>query len=315
MFSWVLKTLIPLRLSFTGGGGGDGGEAERIRAEEAQRKALEEQNIRRINAVFGTTDVDYTDVASPLWYDPEQGRSISAGDATSRYSRYVTPEYIEQYSSYVPDPESGQREMFSPDRAQAYLDEIATLSGDYDPTALQTQASENAAARKASLEGVYGDIMNYYGDELNRQKSRSGATLKADIARRGIYGSSAGQAGFDRLNELAQLKTADLEGKAAGAISELKAGDKSAEANLIDMIMSGGDIGSAMSQAHSGLSSRLEQTSQGARAENLTGLFDDLNTLYGQSRYVDQYNQGLRQGSSGVVTPGTRGGYSGTIVA
>lgn len=330
--SW-LKIFLPfVRLEFGGGGGGDGGEADRIRQEEAAEKRRIAEDINRIRAVFGETDADYTTL--PSLYQPGVG-DVSPEDLIAQQQDIIALEEArrQRYADLPRDegqyyPESYEQWVLSQDETinapRKYVDpriaaeeEIARLQeqyGGYDPGALQTQAEAAAATRASSLEDVYGNIMDLYQTELGRQRDVERAKTEAALAKRGLYGSTVEEDIFERLGDIYGTKLTELEGRASGAVTDIEAADERAKLDLINLIQSGGDAASAMRSAESQLESGLRQREQEALSTNLANLFEGMSELYGQRQYVDQYNRGRREGASGVITPGSSGGYSGTII-
>ena len=329
--SLLLTLVMPLKMGI-GGGGGDGGaqaEADRLRAEESQRDYRIAQDKAKINALFGVTDYDYETMPEVLSYDgglkSATGRAAELETLQGLLSEAeADPDYAGSYGSR-PGASTGYSdagyETFSP-RTASWQDQIASLQDDpavamlsgHDPSALTTQAGESEAARGATLEGVKGDIMSKYLDELNTQFGRKESDVHAMLAGRGLTRSTVGQSIFDRLGEISDVKKVGFEESASSAIDKMRTADEATRSNLINLISAGEDYGNVRTTALSELESNISGAKSQAMAQDLSNLFAGMNELYGQSQYVDAYNQGQRTGSSSLVTPGSTASVSGTNI-
>ena len=328
MLKLLLYLVLPKPLYFVGGGGGDGGaqaEADRLRAEESQRDYRIAQDKAKINALFGITDYDYETMPDVLTYGAggltsATGKAgeletleglLAAAEADPEYAGDYgyTPGVVGEYGT-DPGTASWQSQIASLQEDPG----LAMLSG-YDPAALTTQAGESAATRGATLGGVKGDIMAKYLDELNTQFGRKEADVQAMLSGRGLTGGTVGQSIFDRLGEISDVQKVGFEESAESAIGKMRTADEATRSNLINLISAGEDYGNVRTTALSELESNISGAKGEAMAANLTNLFAGMNELYGQSQYVDAYNQGQRYGSTNLITPGSgTASASGTTV-
>lgn len=324
-FSLLLKLVMPLKLSI-GGGGGDSGaqaEADRLRAEESQRDYRIAQDKAKINALFGITDYDYEAMPEVLSYEggikSATGRAeeletlqglLGAAEADPEYAGAYgyTPGVVGEYGT-TPGTASWQDQITALQEDPA----VAMLS-EYDPEALTTQAGESEATRGATLEGVKGDIMAKYLDELNTQFGRKEADVHAMLAGRGLTRSTVGQSIFDRLGEISDVQKVGFEESASSAVDKMRTADEATRSSLINLISAGEDYGNVRTTALSELESNISGAKSQAMSADLANLFAGMNELYGQSQYVDAYNQGQTVGSSSLVTPGSSTAASGTSI-
>ena len=176
-------------------------------------------------------------------------------------------------------------------------------------------AAANKATRQKTLDSIYADILGEQTEELDRQLTTKSADVKAMLAGRGISRSSVGQSIFDNLGYLYDKREAEFERGASGAITNIEGADTKTHLGLIDMITAGGTYDDARQGAYEGLKFNAETATNEAKARDLTKLFAEMDELYGQKQYVEDYNRGQNYGSSNITVPGaSSSGSSGSIV-
>ena len=194
---------------------------------------------------------------------------------------------------------------------------VEEARGAFDPRRpyALTEADLNKEARQKTLNSIYQDILGEQTSELDRQLVTKEADVKAMLAGRGISRSSVGQSIFDNLGYIYDKQEADFERGAKGAITNIEGADTKTRLGLIDMINAGGTYDDARQGAYENLDYNAEVATNEAKARNLTRLFAEMDELYGQKQYVEDYNRGQTYGSSNITTPGaSSSGSSGSVI-
>ena len=313
-------------LDFLTGGGDDAAqeEANRVRREEAVRRMRMAHDRARINALFGITDFDYNSLPQ-LWDElgvpapaairnQERKLAYPGGLPAAGGGGPAIPGLFEDHpgsagTGVVPGA-AGQGGSLAQFLSQALEDQMLASNraiNPADPYSLMQQAQEAKTTRERTLEGIYQDILGKFTNELDRQYGRKQSDVKAMLAGRGLSRSSVGQSHMDYLGETYDKRESELEGTAESARERIRSADEDARNALISMINQGGDYANARTSAIRGLESNVNQAYDVARAQNLENLFREMDQLYGQKQYVDEYNRGVRDYTPNITTPGTRG--------
>ena len=284
--------------------------ANAARKEDRLRNIQLSKDRAALNALFGITDYNYT---TPI-YTVE---GLTPPDPNKQHSPFIQSMIGRMNGpGFTYSPGGGRPSQFSSTLVGGNAADYANALGDYAPYNAQKSAEENKAAREGTLDSTYSDIMNYYTDELNRQYGRKNADVLAMLADRGLSRGTVGQSILDRLGEVYDTQLAGFDTAATSAINNIRTSDASTLSDLLQQLNAGADFSSVQSSANTNLQNNVNQSFDQAKTMNLANLFAAMDELYGQSQYVDRYNQGVRYGSSGVVTPGSYSGgsYSGTVI-
>jgi len=223
-----------------GGGGGDGGMAQR-----AEQRALDEQKrvrdaISKVNVMFG-----------------------------------VAPPADSSASSAVGGIRSGGGILGNLMNAQGQYD-AADVRAAQEASGLAAQAAANKAARDRIYSGLETSVRDLSMGNLNTEFSTAGREVNFDAARRGLYGGSAyaDQLGLlaDKRNQ-GLLKITDA---ATGAANEARAADDRTRLGLARDITSGLDESTALASAANQMDSNVTAARTAATAASLSGFFDSV---------------------------------------
>ena len=186
----------------------------------------------------------------------------------------------------------------------------------YDPAALQSQAKNAATARDSQYQSMYDTLMEEYDSGRTRQRDRSASDLKTAMVRRGLTGGSVEADLMAELTRMDLEEASNLTGAAQTARDTLRDKDAALMSDLVGSVKAGGDLGSAVGNATSGMTSNFSNILDQSKAALTNDIFAEFNSLFNTQQYVDGRLDARVPGKkTGVVTPGsTTSGYRGNIV-
>lgn len=193
--------------------------------------------------------------------------------------------------------EQRRREEERERQMKAATDKINELFGvtdgyQYGDPRLRQVAGQNALERKQLYNQTREDILNYFRNELDRQRQLAMDDLAVSLARRGVSGGSADLAGNAKLSEFYNKNLTDLTNRADLSVADLRAADEKARLNLINNIRSGMDQESAVAGATEALKTNIDRARESALSQQLGNMFDEFRKLYAADQYVTGVNQG-----------------------
>jgi len=158
--------------------------------------------------------------------------------------------------------------------------------------------------RQAGLDDFLGATRQFYGDELNRQKSQADRSLKFAMARSGLSGGSATVDANRRLGEDFQRGVLDSERLAQGALADLQAADETSRQNLISQVAGGMSLTSGATQSALAMQNNLQSAQGRLRADALGDVFGGLADVYTRSRETAADRRGFRDVYNTLYQPG-----------
>lgn len=142
--------------------------------------------------------------------------------------------------------------------------------------------------RAADISDYVGALRDYYGEDLNRQKTTTDRELKFSLARGGLIGGSTQNDQQAEKGRLYARGLLDIDRKALGAGAELEASDQDARARLISLATSGLDATTAASQASAAMRSNLQAGQSTSRAQGIGDIFGSLKGVFDQTKDAAQ---------------------------
>lgn len=159
----------------------------------------------------------------------------------------------------------------------------------------QAQISAGTAAVNRAFDDpkrrgyIEGDFLNatrtYLGEDLDRQKSENDRQQKFAAARSGLAGGSAQVDMARESGEVYNRGKLEVERRAQGAVADLLGQDEQSRLNLLAMVQSGLDMGTAAQRSASAMRNNLLAGEAGATAQGLGDIF---------SKFADTYRASLK---------------------
>jgi hypothetical protein len=135
---------------------------------------------------------------------------------------------------------------------------------------------------------VRDDTRNFFTRQLEQDKAEAARQRKFALARSGGFGGSQAidtQREYQNALDRGLLEVAN---RADSASTGLRTADEQTRLGLIDRIVSGVDLGSAMTSAISQLSTNADRANQQATSDRMGNVFSELVNSWNR----DQFNQG-----------------------
>lgn len=141
-------------------------------------------------------------------------------------------------------------------------------------TQSQVNATFNSPQREADITDYMGGLRDFYGQDLNRQKTDTDRNLKFALARNGQIGGSTQVDQQKRFGEDYSKAVLGMEQKVQGAGANLRSQDQDAQARLIALATSGLDATTGAQQAAASMRNNLA-------AEKSTNMVQGLGDMFG----------------------------------
>ncbi len=268
-----------------GGDGGDGGRADDLRRAEERNLRLA-QDRASINELFGITE-EGTYSAPGL--DPSSGgrdilaKRISDAELNPQFRNPTGQGYVSQW--------------------QQQLDAL----GDPETTGYMARAGENKAAREKMLGERRTGVMDYFNNEIERQRQLAEKNITLTMARRGRRGSALSGAMMDLTDENVRQQ-GRFSGRADDVIQGVRDRDTLAREKMIDALTGVAGTSADISGARSSMATSIDKTESAAKQYDMADLFSNINEIYGQRGAREAYNQGRQYSrNTGVRTDGGEG--------
>jgi len=251
-----------------GGGGSDGGAADR----EAERQARIASGTEAVNALFGVGNQSQMVPTGEKSIGSYQRTNVTTGsDGTLQNTvETISPE---EYAAISKKSSGG------------ILDRLKALSSsgnEYKPVYnLLTESkpstiAEAKAARDKLYTTVGDDTRKYYSSQLAEDSESAQRQLEFQKARNGTYGSSQGIDLNTEYQKRYDRGLLDVANRADTASSSMRTNDEQARLGLISKVAAGIDQGSAVSSAMSQLQSNLDNSRNEAMTGRMGNVFSDL---------------------------------------
>lgn len=154
----------------------------------------------------------------------------------------------------------------------------------------QTRVNQvfDSPERAADISDYVNSLREFYGEDLNRQKTTTDRELKFSLARGGLIGGSTQNDQQAEKGRLYARGLLDIDRKALGAGAELESADQDARARLISLATSGLDSTTAASQASAAMRTNLQSGQSTARAQGIGDIFGSLKPVFDNARDAAQ---------------------------
>lgn len=269
------RSTLPMGNRRYGGGGGDGGYAERQSAMRADQDAA----IAEVNTIFGRGD------GAPIY-------ETRYRDGTA----WVTPASYNNNDEAVP----GQREQIPYQAVIGYDTE---------------QRDANAAERDALYGTITGDASARLLDRLAQDRAVAERGTRFQLARQGVAGGSADIDQNAEILRKFNEGTLEAGNAALASGNSARSADEQTRVGIINNIRNGMAANDAISAAFAGLQNNANEARDAAMSTTIGGFFDDINNLNAQRQYQQgmQSTRNRFLGGGGVSTSGNAGGTGGNI--
>jgi len=151
-------------------------------------------------------------------------------------------------------------------------------------TTRRVNAAYDAPERQRQYDDFVGAVRDNYVRDANRQKKVADRNLKFSMARGGLVGGSADVDAKRTLGEEFTRGILDAEGKAQGALADLKAQDEASRLNLIQLAQSGLDATTATQRAGAQIAASAQGAKADAMAKGLGDIFGTTSSIYKQQQ-------------------------------
>ena len=268
-----------------GGDTGDGGAAERKKAEDDRQVAA----IERLNHSFG--------MGSAGGRKPTVDQFTTRGPGSSGYS--IAPNGEIDYGSFQ---QSQGSEVFDNQGYQSALDNYAADT-QFDPSK-QMQARKDLYGKFAS------DAKALQLGDLTKERDIASRDVSFDLARRGLSGGSRDIDSSREINDAFQKGVLTSETNAQGIANSAEQNDEKTRVNLIQGIRGGMNEADAIGAALNGMSNNAAQAANDARSQNIGGFFDVIRNQAQQQQDANAYQKAFDKYRAGGGGPA---GSNGTV--
>lgn len=166
--------------------------------------------------------------------------------------------------------------------------------------------------READILAAGGDLRAYLTRDLEKQKGDTDRALRFALARGGQIGGSTQRDQAAEFGRAFQKGTLDVENRAQGFMSGIRAADEDARARLISLATSGLDTTTGASRAAAALQSNLQGGRAQAWAEGLGDVFRQFSDFAQRRREEYDRRRGLSESGFSLYQPmNTGSGYGG----
>lgn len=151
-------------------------------------------------------------------------------------------------------------------------------------TQAQVNAVFNSPQREADINDYMGGLRQFYGQDLDRQKTDTDRQLKFALARGGLVGGSTQVDQQKRFGEDYNKALLGVEQKVQGAGAQLRSEDQDARARLISLATSGLDATTGAQQAAASMRNNLAADKSTNMAQGLGDMFGAYSKYFNESK-------------------------------
>lgn len=147
--------------------------------------------------------------------------------------------------------------------------------------------------RAKQIEDFTNAVRAQYMDELGRQQTINSNQLQFSLARSGNTGGSLDRDQNKQLGESYQRGVLKAEQGAQGSAADLRSSDEATRNQLLGLVQSGGDVGTALANAATSQQNNLLSAKSTVDVRSIGDAYSDFSDIFNRSKQQSEYRRGL----------------------